>query len=313
MAMRAIMVAALAFGASAQAAPPPPEDAEPPAAVVKAATDRHARMTVPVTIKGAGPYRFLVDTGAQATVLSARVSQALNLVPTGRATLVAMASRSSVETVPLDGLEFAGRRFDNLTAPLLHDRDIGADGIIGLDSLQDLRVIIDFRAGSLTVSEAPLGSASGYDIIVRARRKFGQMIIADARIEGIRTAVIIDTGSWHSHGNMALKDKLRAKRSDTIVSTDVAGVSLASDIALVRHIRIGTVGLSGVPVAFADSPAFAALDLADKPALILGIGNLRPFDRVAIDFANRRVLFDVPKGSDKDAFEALSALSRLSS
>lgn len=281
--------------------------------VVQAARDRHERMTVPVTINGAGPYRFLVDTGAQATVVTARVTDELGLVPSGRATLVAMASRSSVETIALDGLEFAGRRFNNLTTPLLRDSDIGADGIIGLDSLQDLRVIIDFRADSLTVSDAPLGSGSGYEIIVRARRKLGQMIITDARIEGVRTAVIIDTGSWHSHGNMELMRKLRAKRSDSMTSTDVAGVSLTSEIALVRDIRIGAMGLSGVPVGFADSPAFHALGLADRPALILGIGNLRPFDRVAIDFANRRVLFDVPKGTGNEAFDALNALSRISS
>lgn len=139
------------------------------------------------------------------------------------------------------------------------------------------------------------------------------MIITDARIEGIRTAVIIDTGSWHSHGNMELMRRLRAKRSNSMTSTDVAGVSMTSEIALVRDVRIGDLGLSGVPVGFADSPAFAALGLADRPALILGIGNLRPFDRVAIDFASRRVLFDVPKGTGKEAFEALNALSRISS
>ena len=111
--------------------------------IVQAERDRYDRMTVPVTINGSGPFRFLVDTGAQATVLTARVTNALGLVPTGRATLVAMASRTAVDTIALDGLEFAGRRFNNLTTPLLRDRDIGADGIIGLDSLQELRVIID--------------------------------------------------------------------------------------------------------------------------------------------------------------------------
>ena len=274
--------------------------------IVRADRDRHQRMTVPVTINGAGPFRFLVDTGAQATVVTARVTEALGLVPSGQATLVAMASRSQVETIVLDGLEFAGRRFSNLTAPLLRDRDIGADGIIELDSPQDLRVIIDFRADSLTVSDAPVG-AGGYEIVVRARRKLGQMIITDARIDGVRTAVIIDTGSWHSHGNMALKRRLRARQSDSMISTDVAGVSLESGIALVRDLRIGALGLRDLPVGFSDSPAFEALGLARTPALILGIGNLRPFDRVAIDFATRRVLFDVPRGRGRDPFDGWRA------
>ena len=283
---------------------PPARD--PAQDIVQAERDRFDRMTVPVTINGRGPFRFLVDTGAQATVVTARVTDDLGLVPTGRATLVAMASRTAVDTIALDGLEFAGRRFNNLTTPLLRDRDIGADGIIGLDSLQDLRVILDFRADAITVSDAPLSSGSGYEIVVRARRKLGQMIITDARIDGIRTAVIIDTGSWHSLGNLALQRKLRAKHySESMISTDVTGASMRSDIAVLGDLRIGPLGLSSVPVGFTDSPAFAALGLSDKPALILGIGNLRPFDRVAIDFATRRVLFDVPKTADGDRMDAL--------
>ena len=310
---RSLVRAALALSSAAlicgQSPAPPPEESLPPAlgpVVVDAQIDRNRRMSVPVTINGAGPYRFLVDTGAQATVVTARVTDALGLVPTGRATLVAMASRTQVDTIALDGLEFAGRRFNNLTTPLLRDRDIGADGIIGLDSLQELRVVIDFRADAITVIDAPPGNA-GYEIVVRARRKLGQMIITDARIDGVRTSVIIDTGSWHSVGNRALQRKLRSRQSSTMSSTDVAGSVLVSDVGILEKLVIGRIGLANLPVGFTDSPAFAALGLAGTPALILGIGNLRPFDRVAIDFASRRVLFDVPKGTGKDPFDAMSA------
>lgn len=272
---------------------------------VSAGRDRHERMTVPVRINGQGPYRFLIDTGAQATVVTPGVSDALGLRASGRATLVAMASRSTVETVELEGLEFAGRRFGNLTAPLLRDRHIGADGIIGLDSLQDLRIIIDFRADSITVGDTQASERAGFEIVVRARRKLGQMIITDARVNGVRTAVIIDTGSWHSLGNRALQRRLRSKETGTMTSTDVAGASLRSDIAVIDEVRIGRAGLSGVPIGFAESPAFAALGLEDKPTLILGMGNLRPFERVAIDFASRRVLFDVPRDAAASRLDSL--------
>lgn len=72
-------------------------------------------MTVPVTIHGQGPFRFLVDTGSQATVVTPRVTMALGLIPTGRAIFVAMASRTAVDTVTLDGLEFVGA--DSPTSP----------------------------------------------------------------------------------------------------------------------------------------------------------------------------------------------------
>lgn len=49
-------------------------------------------------------------------------------------------------------------------------------------------------------------------------------------------------------------------------------------------------------LAFADSPAFHRLDLVKRPAMLLGMAQLRMFRRVAIDFATRRVLFDLPVG-----------------
>jgi hypothetical protein len=49
-----------------------------------------------------------------------------------------------------------------------------------------------------------------------------------------------------------------------------------------------------VALTFADTPAFAALGLEDKPVLSIGMQHLSLFDRVAIDFGQRRILFDVP-------------------
>ena len=54
--------------------------------------------------------------------------------------------------------------------------------------------------------------------------------------------------------------------------------------------------MTRVPIGYADSPVFAQLGLDDRPALILGMRSLRAFDRVAIDFADRRILFDLPDG-----------------
>ena len=260
--------------------------------------DRYERLTVPVTIDGQGPFRFFIDTGAQATVVTRAVTDALALEPSGRALLVAMGSTETVDTVELDGLEFADRVFNGMVAPLLEGRHIGADGILGLDSLQDLRVAMDFKEDRIAVADAEqLGGNRGYEIIVRARNKLGQMIITDARVNGIRTAVIIDTGAQHSFGNPALLDRLSRRKGerDELFISDVNGVQLSSDLAYVREIAIGGVTIKKAPIGFADSPAFHALGYTDKPALILGLRNLSMFERVAIDFSSRTVLFDLPR------------------
>lgn len=275
-----------------------PETAEIAPDVLQAQRDRYERLTIPVTIEGKGPYRFMVDTGSQATVVSRAVSEQLQLPALGKATLVAMGSRREVDLVELSGLEFAGRLFDNLQAPLLEAYNVGADGILGLDSLQDMRVLIDFKEDRMLVSDAgSLGGNRGYEIVVKARRRLGQMIITDARIDGIRTAVIIDTGAQNTVANMALKNKMRAKGDVVVESTDVNGVKVYGNLGYARKMSIGGLEMTGIPVTFADSPAFDALDLAKKPALIMGMRNLQNFDRIAIDFSTGQVLFDVPSGA----------------
>lgn len=303
----------LALGANANAQPSP--DEQVPAEQVPAEDlqqiddfeidrDRYERMTIPVTIEGQGPYRFLIDTGAQATVVTSKITDDLAILPTGRALLIAMGSSEVVDTIELDGLEFANRKFNGLTAPLLKDRHIGADGILGLDSLQDLRVLIDFREDRIAVADASeLGGNSGYEIVVRARRKLGQMIITNARVDGIRTAVVIDTGAVNSHGNATLRRKLRARHKDELFTTDVNGFELRSDLSMAGELKIGGLALSQVPIGFSDSPVFAALELEDQPALILGMHNLQVFDRVAIDFSDRRVLFDLPGSIRTEQFK----------
>ncbi|RXZ66637.1 hypothetical protein ETX26_02140 [Pelagerythrobacter rhizovicinus] len=264
---------------------------------IESMTDYYERMTVPVTIGGEGPFRFMIDTGAQATVVTRGLSERLGLKPLGNATVIGMASSRQVQLVELNGLEFAARTFDDLHVPLLEAQHVGADGILGLDSLQDLRVLIDFRKGTIAVDDAEaLGGNRGYEIVVRARRKLGRLIIADAQIDGVKTAVVIDTGAQGNLGNLELQRRLRAKKLEQVRSTDVHGVDLVGDLDFVDYLKIDEFQLTNLPIAFADGPAFAALGLDRKPALVLGMRDLRLFDRVAIDFESRAVLFDMPRG-----------------
>jgi hypothetical protein len=57
---------------------------------------------------------------------------------------------------------------------------------------------------------------------------------------------------------------------------------------------------------FADNYAFTALNLADRPAILLGMDALKLFDRVLIDFSNRRVGFDPPKGVAREQMARLA-------
>lgn len=259
--------------------------------------ERNRRLTIPVLVDGAGPFDFMIDTGSQATAVTHRINEALSLAPFGTATLVGMANERSVNLVEVGSLKVGRHEVFDLIAPVLNRTHVGADGIIGLDSLQDFRVLIDFREESIAVEDVSTlkNARRGFEIVVRARPQLGQLLITNAVVEGVKATVIIDTGAQASLANTALKRRIRAKRAKEVITTDVNGVSITGDLAFVRSLTIGGLSLVNVPFAFADAPAFEALGLKDEPVLSLGMQHLKMFDRVAIDFSNNRILFDVPR------------------
>lgn len=296
---------AMASALVATVANPTPETVEPTAPereltlaeIIAFETERYRRLTVPVTIGGEGPFRFLVDTGAEATVVARNVADQLELFDRDTVTLVAMASQREVETTALTTVALGSREFDLAAAAILEGAHIGdADGILGLDSLQDQRVLFDFENSHIAVAHADeLGGNRGFDIVVRARRRENQLIVQRAKIDGVDVDVVIDTGAQSSFGNFALQRRLRrARATESSVMTDVNGVSLTGDTRIARLLQLDRASINNIAITFADSPSFAALGLDKRPAMVLGMSELRLFKRVAIDFESRRVLFDLP-------------------
>ncbi len=262
-------------------------------------TDQHDRMTVPVRIADKGPFRFLIDTGAQNTVLSIALASQLSLRPSNKARLIGVAGTQEVDTVMIDQIDLGQRSFYSLLAPLLPGDDIGAQGILGLDCLQGQRVQIDFRQNLIAVDDAKaLGGNKGYEIVVTARRRSGQLIMTDAVVDGIKVNVVIDTGAEYSIGNRALQTALAKKHGGgTMVLRSVTGQEITADLGYANVLKIQDMNFGNVVIAYADAPPFEKLGLAAKPALFLGMRDMRALDRIAIDFSTRRIYFDLPKGA----------------
>src|SRR5690606_15042176 len=123
----------------------------------------------------------------------------------------------------------------------------------------------------------------------------GQLILLDSEVNGMRVAIILDTGTNFSVGNLALRDRLIAKkRAPAMIEASlisVTGGQLTGQVGRIKSVRMGRVNMIDVPVLFADASPFVELGMQDKPALLLGISALRIFDRVAIDFGRGKVDF----------------------
>ncbi|HEX4736346.1 MAG TPA: retroviral-like aspartic protease family protein [Allosphingosinicella sp.] len=305
-----LLPAALLLGAAPPAAPPsqptlpaaadPAQAPAPDGDAVDLGKDGYQRMTVPVNIGGLGPYKFIVDTGAERTVIARQLADNLKLDANGTAHLYSMSEVSDVDTVLIPSLEVGGKRYLGIKAPALDQRNLGAQGMLGVDALQAQRVSFDFPHHAMTVvaSHREEEHWDGQSIIVTARSRFGHLVLVDASVEGQKVWVIVDTGAQTSVGNTALRHALerhhKLPETTPLTMVSVTGGRVVADATTIRRIRLGEAYIQDMPIAFADVAPFKKLDLLNRPALLLGMDALKLFDRVSVDFANRRVRLMAP-------------------
>ncbi len=306
----AVIVWASAGAASAAVNPPPVPRVLPVAPAViddgltiggndLASRKVRTRMTVTVRINGHGPYHFVVDSGADTSVIGTRLARSLGLPATTPIILNGMTERARVDRVSVDQLQLGESRTESLELPILKEIDLGGDGMVGIDALVEQRLRLDFEKREINVEDAqrPTPKLDG-EIVVTAHRRKGQLILTEARANGRPVDAVIDTGSEITIGNLALRDLLlrrdRAKAS-TIEVTGVTGTTVTLQLAEIAELRLGSIVLHDVPIAFAQVPPFAAFNLTDHPALLLGTDLMENFRRISLDFRARKVRFQLRK------------------
>lgn len=267
---------------------------------VKIRRDAGDRMTVPVTVGGTGPFRFLVDTGADRTAISSDVAARLGLETSDQASLHSLTGMSTVKTATVNNLKLRQRDLKVVDAPILNAENMGADGILGTDSLRSQRVVFDFQNNVMTIvpSEERVATEDG-TIVVTGKLRNGRLIVTNAVADGNVITVVLDTGAEVSIGNEALRQRLgRAgllKNTGAVGLESVTGEILQGEYTFVKHLEVGDVNLANLAVVFADAHTFGKLGLDKRPALLLGMNALRAFKKVSIDFANRKLRVILPE------------------
>ena len=276
------------------------------------------RLSVEVRVNGRGPYFFVVDSGADTSVVGLRIARELQL-PLGRPVVLNnMTDRNIVDRVKVSELTLGPSTIRNLELPALREQDLGGAGLIGIDALVRQRLMMDFEKRQIKVEDAskPARSLPG-EIVIVGRLRRGQLILTQVRAAGLSLEAVIDTGSQITIGNLALRDKLVRRRRDklqTVSATGVTGKTVNLQFAQIAELRLGPVTLRNVPMAFADVPPFEVFGLSDRPALLLGTDLLETFRRVSLDFRARKVRFQLRRcKSQSVAISTSSTMTRLSS
>jgi predicted aspartyl protease len=267
-----------------------------------ASTDDAAHMTIDVRIDGRGPYRFVIDTGADRSVLATDVAAELNLKHAGRALMEGVVRAMAADTVTVNTLSFGPIKCQNLVIPTLPRSMLRADGYLGLDALDGHRVTFDFKNRRLRVIE-PRSRLSALwvrpdETRVRTSGSAGHLRAVDCLVDGVTATAFVDTGAEVSAGNSSLLAALSIRKSkisesDPVTLTDITGGQISGYVTLVEMIQLKELQFTGCPLVIADFKIFDVWGLREHPALLIGMNILRRFSIVSIDYGLKELRFDL--------------------
>ena len=281
--------------------------------------DHIGRVVAAVMIDGKGPFRFIIDTGANCSTISPRLAAALRLQPSVQQAIrvTGITGSAEVASVPIEKLQagdlvISHTRFPVIEAPIM----AGADGILGAAGLQEERVLVDFRRNKVVITRSHGDSVPWGFTRVWATRLNGGLLSVPGEIGGVHVDAIIDTGSQHTLGNLALYEALYAheRGKGTYLAADVYGATKqvgAGKLQLAPPIDLGPFKIAGVALVFGDFHIFKVWGKADRPAMVLGMDVLGTLNAFVIDFAHEEIAIDSGYIYDSAARPPLACRSRL--
>lgn len=293
-------------------APQPPVSDE---AQLATGADAAARVTAPVLVNGKGPFEFVVDTGANHSVLASEVAAPLELPSAGRAGVHGIAGVEPAETAFIRSLSIGDLTSRRIRAPLLPRARLGADGLLGVDVLKNRRVLIDFENNQLRIGSSRdpsilIGARGGRLasrpdpslVVVPARQRFGQLIIIDADVGGLPVTAFLDSGSENTVGNMALgrllsANPLLASQKTLVQLIGVTGQTVSGELYPIPPLRMGGIRLGNMSAVFADLHVFDIWDLKETPSILVGVDVMRHFRSIELDFGGKKVIFQTGSGA----------------
>ncbi|HXY97358.1 MAG TPA: retroviral-like aspartic protease family protein [Steroidobacteraceae bacterium] len=290
--------------ASGSAEPPVSEvvvEAPEPRFVAKTTRDRIGRIWAPVLIDGRGPFRLVLDTGANHSAIIPSTAVALGSPEASTATVVTGFTGSAVvPTITVDRMEVGDILLGPTRLPIVPDVFGGAQGVLGNEGLAGKRIFADFEHDRLEIASSRGEPAHVGFSVVLFKVVEGGLPIADVRVGGIRCKAIIDTGAQGTIGNLPLKEALMRHPPRDAKKAQVVGVTLdvqSGENVAAPQIEMGGLTITGVHIVFGDMYLFQHYHLTDKPVLLLGMDLLGSFDTLIIDYRMKELQIRLTRAS----------------
>jgi predicted aspartyl protease len=259
--------------------------------------DHIGRVVVPVKVNGRGPFRFIVDTGANHATISPDLVRVLGLKTnsTSLMTLDGITGAAQVSYVSVDQIQTGDLTIEDTTLPVVWAPVMaGADGILGAAGMSQKSLLIDFKRNQVSIASHVESNARKQAIRVHASRVAHGLLIVEALVGGVRTQAVVDTGAERTLGNIALRDALkqhsRSGRGFVAKLTTVYGATTEvepGEIQSAPTISLGSLRMTDLAVVYGDFHIFKVWDMQNKPAMILGMDVLGTVASLNIDFKNQ--------------------------
>jgi len=255
--------------------------------------DRIGRIWAPVLIDGKGPYRMVLDTGANRSAITTRAAQSLGGAPvTTTVVVTGFTGSATVPSLHVSSLEVGDLLIGPSDLPVLTDVFGGAQGVLGYEGLQNKRIYADFSHDRLEISLSHGERAKRDFMVVPLTQTARGLLVANVKVGSIRTKAIVDTGAQGTVGNLALRDALMRHPPKNARHEEIVGVTLdvqKGDNLDAPDIDFGSLQVKGAHITFGDMYLFQHWKLTDEPTLTLGMDLLGSFDVLIIDYTRHEM------------------------
>lgn len=264
--------------------------------------DDAGRAVALVEVNGQGPFRFIIDTGANRSVLSQALASRLGLAHSGEGMVHSVDGAELANLVNLESLSLGGLQLSSGETPVLDGPMLGGEhGLLGVDGMAGRLLHVDFTKHCVAIHEDPARVATKGWLSVPAQLRFGSLILVEGEIVGVRVNVLIDTGSNVSLANERFRDALRGVGARTIEYRNGHAFTFGRPIVLTQRVwtrlRLGRTMVDSVNAFIGNFHVFDYWGLQDQPTVLIGMDVLARAREMAIDYEKGVVHFrERPRG-----------------
>jgi Aspartyl protease len=292
--------AGLSSTASAQALQIPSGESitvrgQTPIVTLQTWVDTYGRPTAQVMVNGHGPYKFIVDTGSNTSVVSSRIARLLGLPPLPDKIIHGVTGTAMARFATVARLETGRSVSTNLPVVVIDaPAFVSLDGVLGMDMFRDCR--IKFSFARKTVEFESVGNRSRrLPIRASVRLRQGLLIETEGRVGHVRARCVLDTGCDTTILNMPLlyaissPSVFRRRQAVAPLILGVTNQELGGVWANLPDIELIGLKVRRLMAVAADAPVFNLWGLSQTPAMLVGMDILSQVETLVIDYGRREV------------------------